>query len=67
MSELEGKEEKVDYEKLNMNILKHLVITMDNIDSYIEELLDKVIVIEENGKIKLKVIFEGGTEEKVIN
>ncbi len=66
LSKLEGKEKKVDYEKSNMNILKHLVITMDNIDSYIEELLDKVIVVEEDGKIKLRVIFEGGTEEQII-
>ncbi len=51
LKELEGKkktqkEEKGQDTKLKESILKQLVITKDNLEKYIEELLDKIIVVE---------------------
>lgn len=51
LKELEGKkktqkEEKGQDTKLEESILKQLVITKDNLEKYIEELLDKIIVVE---------------------
>lgn len=75
LKELEGKkkkpeEEKEQNEKLKESILKQLVITKDNLESYMEELLDKIIVVEkgkqvENNKqkeceVELKIILAGG-------
>ena len=51
LKELEGKkkkpqEEKQQNKRLKESILKQLVITKDNLEKYIEELLDKIIVVE---------------------
>ena len=51
LKELEGKKKTLKEEKeqdttLKENILKQLVITKDNLEKYIEELLDKIIVVE---------------------
>ena len=68
LKELKGKrkkpeEEKEQNKKLKESILKQLVITKDNLENYIEELLDKIIVIENNKKeseVELKIILAGG-------
>ena len=72
LKELEGKkkrpeEEKEQDTKLKENILKQLVITKDNLESYIEELLDKIIVVEKQvednkkeNEVELKIILAGG-------
>lgn len=42
--------------------MKQLVITKDNLENYIEELLDKIIVVENNKKeneVELKIILAG--------
>ena len=59
LKELEGKknyieEQETNYEILKTNILKHLIITRDNLENYIEELLDKIIVIEKAAEEKSK-------------
>lgn len=71
LKELEGKkkrpeEEKEQDTKLKENILKQLVITKDNLENYIEELLDKIIVMEKQVKdgkkeneVELKIILAG--------
>lgn len=73
LKELEGKKKKPEEEdrqnkKLKESILKELTISKDNLENYIEELLDKIIVVEkqvENNKqkeseVELKIILEGG-------
>lgn len=47
--------------KLKENILKELVITKDNLETYIEELLDKIIVeeLEQETQVYLKIILAG--------
>lgn len=72
LKELEGKkktlkEEKDQDTKLKENILKQLVISKDNLENYIEELLDKIIVIEKQAEdnkkeneVELKIILAGG-------
>ena len=64
LKELEGKKKTLKEEKeqdttLKENILKQLVITKDNLENYIEELLDKIIVVEktqldEKGQKKIR-------------
>ena len=60
-------EEKQQNKRLKESILKQLVITKDNLENYIEELLDKIIVVErpvEDGKkeneVELKITLAGG-------
>ncbi len=71
LKEIESKKAKVEdkkqYDKmLKENITKELDITKENLENYIEELLDKIIVIEkENMKeVELKIILAGN---KIIN
>ncbi len=80
LKELEGKkktqkEEKGQDTKLKESILKQLVITKDNLEKYIEELLDKIIVVEkteldEKGQKKIQSKSnraKGDAGEKEIN
>ena len=80
LKELEGKkkilkEEKEQDTTLKENILKQLVITKDNLENYIEELLDKIIVVEkteldekEQEKVRSKSNrAKGDAGEKEIN
>ncbi len=72
LKELEGKkktlkEQKYQDIKLKESILKQLVITKDNLENYIEELLDKIIVVEKpvednkkESEVELKIILAGG-------
>lgn len=55
------KEEETYKKELKENILKELKITKDNLEVYIEELLDKIIVerLEGESKLKLKIILVG--------
>ncbi len=51
LEELEDKKStaeksKINYKVLKEHILKQLVITKENLENYIEELLDKIIVVE---------------------
>ena len=46
-------------QKLKENILKELEIKQDNLENYIEELLDKIIVIEKNSGVELQIILTG--------
>ena len=71
LKEIESKKVKVEDKKqyskmLKENITKELDITKENLENYIEELLDKIIVIEkENMKeAELKIILAGN---KIIN
>ena len=66
LKELETKKintnQKETYNKtLKENILKELEITRDNLEVYIEELLDKIIVeeTEDEDKVTLKIILAG--------
>ncbi len=71
LKELEGKkktlkEEKDQNIKLKERILKQLVISKDNLENYIEELLDKIIVVEKpiednkkESEVELKIILAG--------
>lgn len=64
LKELEGNKIKVQEEKiynktLKENILKNLEITKDNLENYIEDLLDKIIILEDKNEIKLKIILAG--------
>ena len=66
LKELETKKintkQKETYTKtLKENILKELEITKDNLEVYIEELLDKIIVEEtkNENKVTLKIILAG--------
>lgn len=64
LKELEGKkknpeEEKQQNKKLKESILKQLVISKDNLENYIEELLDKIIVVEKESEVELKIILAG--------
>lgn len=52
-------EEKEQNKKLKESILKQLVITKDNLENYIEELLDKIIVVEKESEVELKIILAG--------
>lgn len=65
LKELEGKKNKVKDEKqynkkLHKNILKELEISQDNLEDYIESLLDKIIVVENESEVNLKIILTGG-------
>ena len=55
------KEEETYKKELKENILKELKITKDNLEVYIEELLDKIIVerLEGESKLKLKITLAG--------
>ena len=71
LKEIEDKKVKVEDKKhynkmLKGNIIKELNITKENLENYIEKLLDKMIVIEkENRKeAELKIILAGN---KIIN
>ena len=57
---LEAEEQKKYSETLKVNILKELEIKKDNLENYIEELLDKIIIVRD----ELKIILAGG---KIIN
>ena len=46
-------------QKLKENILKELEIKQENLENYIEELLDKIIVIEKNSGVELQIILTG--------
>ena len=64
LEELEGKkakpqEQKQYNKKLKESILKELEISRDNLENYIEELLDKIIVIEKENKVELQIILTG--------
>ena len=48
-----------EYKILKDNILKHLVITRDNLENYIEELVDKIIVSENKEDIRLQIALLG--------
>lgn len=48
-----------EYKILKDNILKHLVITRDNLENYIEELVDKIIVSENKEDIRVQIAFVG--------
>jgi len=53
------KDEKQYTKKLRKNILKQLEISQDNLAEYIENLLDKIIVIENKSDVNLKIILTG--------
>ena len=57
---LEAEEQKKYSETLKVNILKELEIKKDNLENYIEELLDKIIIVQD----ELKIVLAGG---KIIN
>ena len=57
---LEAEEQKKYSETLKVNILKELEIKKDNLENYIEELLDKIIIVRD----ELKIVLAGG---KIIN
>ena len=64
LKELQGKKtnwhnQKQYNQKLKENILNELEIKQDNLEKYIEELLDKIIVIEKNGGVELQIILTG--------
>lgn len=62
LKEIQGKktkEQKQYNSKLKENILKELDINQDNLENYIEELLDKIIVIEKQGEVELQIILTG--------
>ena len=74
LKELEGKkktlkEEKEQDTKLKESMLKQLVITKDNLENYIEELLDKIIVVEKTSpdKKEQKKVKSKSNREKGIN
>ena len=69
LKELEGKKKKSEEEKqqntkLKESILKQLVITKDNLENYIEELLDKIIVIEKAKTINDIQVKENTTQKQ---
>ena len=70
LKEIEDKKNKVNNskqsfkqysKKLKENVLKELVITKENLKTYIEELLDKIIVeeLEQETQVYLKIILAG--------
>lgn len=64
LKEIQGKKinkqkQKQYNQKLKENILKELEIKQDNLENYIEEVLDKIIVIEKQGKVELQIILTG--------
>ena len=69
LKELEGKkkkpeeEEKEQNKKLKESILKELTISKDNLENYIEELLDKIIVVEKAKTINEAQIKENNTQK----
>ena len=70
LKELESKKRekqkpRMDGTTLRESIQKELEITNDNLESYIEELLDKIIVIENKEEIILKIILSGN-KSKII-
>ena len=54
------KNEKQYNKKLHKNILKELEISQNNLENYIENLLDKIIVVENESEVNLKIILAGG-------
>ena len=48
-----------EYKILRESIIKHLTITRDNLENYIEELVDKIIVSENKEDIRLQIAFVG--------
>lgn len=69
LKELEAKkkkpeEEKEQNKKLKESILKQLVITKNNLENYIEELLDKIIVIEKVKTINDILVKENSTQKQ---
>lgn len=78
LKEIQGKKTNVQKQKqynqnLKQNILKELEIKQDNLENYIEELLDKIIVIEKQGEVELQIILAGhkiisyGSQDKFKN
>lgn len=62
LKELDDKKEKLSEEKwqdikLKEIILKQLIFNKDNLENYIEELLDKIIVVENENEVELKIIL----------
>lgn len=69
LKELEAKkkkpeEEKEQNKKLKESILKQSVITKNNLENYIEELLDKIIVIEKAKTINDIQVKENSTQKQ---
>lgn len=50
------REQKQQNKKLKENILKELKISENNLENYIEELLDKIIVVERSNQVKNKKV-----------
>lgn len=64
LKEIESKKTKTqepkEYKrKLKENILKELEINQENLENYIDELLDKIIVTEKDNEVELKIILAG--------
>ena len=64
LKELDVKKKKLSEEKgqdikLKEIILKQLIFSKDNLENYIEELLDKIIVVENENEVELKIILAG--------
>ena len=64
LKEIESKKTKTqepkEYkQKLKENILKELEINQENLENYIDELLDKIIVTEKDNEVELKIILAG--------
>ena len=53
------KDEKQYNKKLHKNILKELEISQNNLKDYIDSLLDKIIVVENESQVNLKIILAG--------
>lgn len=53
------KDEKQYNKKLHKNILKELEISQNNSEDYIQSLLDKIIVVENESEVNLKIILAG--------
>lgn len=65
LKEIENKQQnqELDYKKLRENILDELEITRENLENYIEELLDKIII----SNAEFQIILAGGNLIKYDN
>lgn len=64
LKELESKKVNVQVQKqynikLKENILKELNVNQENLENYIEVLLDKIVVLEKEEKVEYQIIFMG--------
>lgn len=65
IEKIEVDEQKKYIERLKKCIFEKLEIKQENLDNYIEEIIDRIIVVENNKKINLQIIFTSKSQVNI--